>query len=102
MPQQTILAPFAALETPGETPPLAFGADSQIVHLLQVTTYYTVYMQFFLKATNFSIICKRRFAPKESGVVFLYIYSLRTSTFFPKSTFFQWFVQQVDVRRLYI
>ena len=34
------------------------------------------------------IIYKRRFAPKESGVVVLYIYSLRTSTFFKNQCFF--------------
>ena len=30
MPQQTTLAPFTAIETPGDNPPLAFGAESNI------------------------------------------------------------------------
>ena len=30
MPQQTTLAPFTAIETPGDNPPLAFGAESSI------------------------------------------------------------------------
>ena len=33
MPPQNILAPFADIETPGENPPLAFGAESQKVGL---------------------------------------------------------------------